>query len=334
MLELPVSLREVCEEMKEERRKTILVIDGNNLSYRQSVVSELHTSTGIATSVIYSILKGLTSFINKFDAFNFVICWDTHRSRRRLALFPGYKSGRRKERTPEEQEWYTGFIAQIQMTRKVLDFLKIPQVSVDHVEADDLMALLGGILSKKFEVILVSTDKDLLQCVVPNVSVYNPFKKKLFTYENCLETIGLTAEQYLFARALMGDGSDSIPGIKGVGEKTAFEMVKTLRIPNLEFLKMFISTCEKKKKVYDKVVSETALIERNLKLMRLPMLLSDLDAEEKELVQQKVNADLLKCILVNRKMIQQDKFYKLMEKLELYSVLSQSNLELLKIQLI
>jgi len=216
----------------------------------------------------------------------------------------------------------------------VLDFLKIPQVSVDHVEADDLMSILAGILSKKFEVILVSTDKDLLQCISMNISVYNPFKKKLFTYENCLETIGLTAEQYLFARALMGDKSDSIPGIRGVGEKTAFEIIKVLRIPNLEFLRQFITTSEKKKKVFDHIERESAIIERNLQLMRLPMSLGELDTEERELIEGKVNADLLKCILINKREVSREKLYSLMTKLELYNVLSEKNLELLKTQLI
>lgn len=318
-----------------EMRKTILVMDGNNLSYRQSVFSEMKTSTGIHTSVVFSILRGLLSFIKHFDAHGYVFCWDTHKSRRRLRIYPEYKIARARDREDEEQKKkYMEFIAQINMTREVLDFLKIPQVSADHMEADDLMAILAGIISKKYNIILISTDRDLYQCIGPNISVYNPFKKKLFTHKNFNAAIGVSSEQYLFARALMGDKSDGIDGIHGVGDKTAFEIVKSLTAPNLESLKQYISTCEKRSKTLQRVETELSTIERNLKLMRLPMSLHELDKEEQDIVKERVNANLLKCILLNTRQINSDELYSLMSKLELYNVLSEKNLEVLNVQLV
>lgn len=309
-------------------------MDGNNLSYRQSVVADMQTMSGIPTSVVFSILRSLISFIGKFDASGYVFCWDTHKSRRRIKIFPEYKMYRAKDREDEEEkEKYESFIKQINMTRKVLDFLKIPQVSADHVEADDLMSILAGILSKKYEAILISTDRDLLQCIGPNISVYNPFKQKLYTYDNCLTELGVSPEQYLFARALMGDKSDGIPGIKGVGDKTAFEMVKSIRIPNIEFLRQFITTCEKRTKVTQRVLDESSTVQRNLKLMRLPMSLNELEDEESTNIKAKVNASLLKCIILNERQIDRNKLNALIHKLEIYNVLSSKNLELLNAQL-
>ena len=112
-------------------------------------------------------------------------------------------------------------------------------------------------------------------------------------------------------------------------------MVKDLKspVPNLQYLMKSISTCEKRNKVMERIEKEYAIIERNLKLMRLPMSLGELDQEEKALVEQRVNAPLLKSILLNTREIPREKLYSLMTKLELYNVLCEKNLELLKIKL-
>ena len=119
-----------------------------------------------------------------------------------------------------------------------------------------------------------------------------------------------------------------------MGEKTAFEMVKSLRVPNLEFLRMFISTNEKRNKVLARVEAESHIVERNLKLMRMPMSLSELDYEEKTLIKEKVNANLLKCILLSSKEIDDKRFYAVVNKLELFNVLNEKNRKILNISLV
>ena len=320
--------------MKPETRQTILVIDGNNLAWRKSVYGDLRTATGISTTVIFCILSGMLSYIKRFDAYNTVLCWDTTKSRRRLRLFPSYKANRKREYTEEEQVEYNEFIKQINISRKLLDFLKIPQLSIDHMEADDAISLLSGILAKKYEVIIVSTDKDLLQCVSFNVSVFNPFTKVLFTADNFIEKTGLSPMQYLFARALMGDKSDGINGIRGVGEVTAYEMVKALRVPNLQFLRQFLSTNEKRNAVLQRVETESDTVERNLKLMTLPSSFTELDEEECELVKNKMDKNFLRSVIVSKKQISDEMFGKLIGRLELFNVLNIKTLRLFGIELV
>jgi 5'-3' exonuclease len=333
-LQLPQTVEIKGVMIDYEERKTILLLDGNNLAYRHSVLDNFQSTDGLQTAVIFSLFQAAISFAKRFDAYNLVFCWDTRRSRRRLKLYPDYKGNRKKDYTEEEQIKHESFINQMNMSRKVINFFKIPQVVIDYVEADDTMSLLSGILSKKFEVIIISTDRDLLQCISTNVSVFNPFKKKLFNFKTFMDLTGLTPQQYLFARALMGDNSDFIPGIKGVGEKTAFKMVKELRIPNLEFLRKFISTCEKRNAVLARVEESSAIVERNIALMKLPYSFADLDDEERGMIRNIINEKFIKSILLNKKTIDRKKWFMLMQKLEMWKLLSEENLKLLGVDLV
>lgn len=320
--------------MKEPRRKTVLIIDGNNLAWKKSAYGALYTKTGVPTTVLTCVLQGIFSYIKRFDAFNVVICWDKHKSRRRLKLFPGYKGNRQKDYTDEEQREYEDFIEQMETTQKVLSFLKVPQLIIDHMEADDSISLVASILSKKYEAIIISADKDLLQCVGFNVSVFSPFAKKLYTMDNFIETTTLSPQQYLFARALMGDRSDCINGIRGVGEVTAYEMVKALRVPNLQFLRQFMSTNPNRNKVMERVENESEIVERNLKLMQLPSALTDLDEEERKIVENKLDKRFLKGVIISRKQIDENQFGRLISKFELFNTLNIKTIRLLDIELI
>lgn len=313
----------------------VLIIDGNNIAYRAMVMPNLYASNGTRTAVIFSIFRSLITFLKKFNTSHFVFCWDISKSKRRTTFYPQYKMNRKKDWTVEQQMDYEHFISQMKICRKIFDFLNFSQVSVDGVESDDLMSILSCILSKKFKPIIITSDKDLLQCVSLSASVYNPSKKILYSAHNFIAEIGLAPEQYLFARAMMGDKSDNIAGIRGVGEKTAFEIIKLLKVPNLEFLSQYAFTNEKKKKIMKRIIEEINIVKRNMQLMRLPDGFDALDCNERPLVKSKVNRLLMKSILSNKRQVDRLRFTQLVDKLEMYSIFNNdNNLKILGLELI
>ena len=123
--------------------------------------------------------------------------------------------------------------------------MPITTISIDQIEADDVIAYLSSYFKQK--VIVLSTDKDFLQLVSDRVSVYSPSKKKMYTPNSLFDETGIWCENFIIYKALLGDKSDNIDGIKGIGPKTIeknFPMLSEKRKIDLE---MFSEFC----KLYD-----------------------------------------------------------------------------------
>jgi DNA polymerase-1 len=208
--------------------KKITLIDGNSLMFRAYYATAypgaklLQTSTGIYTNAVFAFSNMLDKIIELSDN-HMLIAFDTGEPTKRHLQYAEYKAGRKE--MPEELG------QQIPLIYELVSLLGIRRVSFAGYEADDIIGTLAKEASKKgYEVHVYSSDRDLLQLVDKNITVHL-LKKGMkevdhFTPETLFEKYQLTHEQFIDLKALMGDPSDNIPGVPGVGEKTAVKLLQ------------------------------------------------------------------------------------------------------------
>jgi DNA polymerase-1 len=216
-----------------------LLVDGNNLVYRNAVVmSNLTTKDGFPTGGIFGVLNGISHSLKEVskicgeDISECITVFDGGRSKRRLEMYPEYKGTRKtdSERTEEEKTFYHGLIDQANILVEKLPDVGIKTLKVMGWEADDLIY---GLIKQSDEVrddvenkfIIMSTDEDFLQLISENVSVYSPIKGIYYTYDNFEELFGCKPENFISYKILKGDSSDNISGINGIGDKTGKKLV-------------------------------------------------------------------------------------------------------------
>ncbi|GAV23559.1 DNA polymerase I [Carboxydothermus pertinax] len=203
----------------------VVLVDGNSLLHRAFfALPPLKTSKGEPTGAVYGFLTMLFKVIKDENPDYLAVAFDVSRKTFRSDQFSAYK-GHRKE-APEE------LVPQFALVREVLKVLNIPYIELMGYEADDII----GHLSKVFvnhghEVKIYTADRDMLQLVEEKVAVY--LTKKGITdlvkmdLAKVQENYGLKPIQLIDVKGLMGDPSDNIPGVPGIGEKTALDLIKT-----------------------------------------------------------------------------------------------------------
>jgi len=206
--------------MSDKKRSRFYLVDGTAFAHRSfHAIRRLTDLEGRPTNAVFGFTKTLLKLIREEMPDYMAIAFDTHAPTFRHEIYPEYKATRKK--TPED------LVAQMPVIREVADALGIQAVEKDGYEADDLI----GTLSRRAEeagmdVVIVTGDKDLLQLVSPHTSVYDPQGKSgRCTAENIRDRFGLSADKIVDVMALWGDSSDNVPGVPGIGEKNAKELV-------------------------------------------------------------------------------------------------------------
>jgi len=259
--------------MKENgNSKKILLIDAMNLIHRSYYAyPRLATKEGVATGGFFGFVKYLKSLQDKHQPWHMVICSDASRESFRNEFFPEYK-GTRKE-TDEE------LIVQFGMMETYLKKCNATFIKMEKYEADDLIGTLAySAAYKEYEPLIVSGDRDLFQLITPKVhQIYLSNKGMIhFDPEAVSEKYGgLSPKQIVDLKALSGDPSDNIPGIKGIGEKTAIKLLNAYG--NLEGI--YENTEDLKGKQREKIESgkEDAYLSRRLATIDCKV---DIDYEE------------------------------------------------------
>ena len=310
------------------RQSQILIIDGNNFAYRSLVLDTMRTEPGVRTEVLYMMLGSIVRLLKKFNTHKFIISWDISKSIKRKKLYPQYKANR-KNKTPEEESKYNIFLKQLKLTQKVFEFMKLPQAMVPRIESDDTISLLayllGGVGVDGRHAVIVSSDKDLLQCITDKISVYNPMKKQLISIKAFRRKYDMTPQQYNLCRLMIGDSSDNIKGIAGVGEKTAFRIIHELQPTTLISIFLhYANDINIKSKIDKRIQNSFELLKLNEKLMKLPIRLYDLDIEEKDCFMDVVNKQLIKSIYTSRS-VNKIKLKRLWFKLEMSTFINELN---------
>lgn len=209
-----------------ESRKKLAIIDGKSVFYRgYYALPNLSTKEGIPTGGVYGFAAMALELIKRLKPDYVAVAWDKPKTniRKRLQMYPEYKLGRK----PAPPDFYT----QIPILLELLEAFGWPMYELDDYEADDIMGTLAVQADKKgLETMLITSDLDTLQLVGPYVHVY-ALKKgltniELFQPESFEQKYGISAKQFLDLKALKGDSSDHLPGVPGVGEKTAIELLK------------------------------------------------------------------------------------------------------------
>ncbi|MDD2397568.1 MAG: DNA polymerase I, partial [Tissierellia bacterium] len=201
-----------------------MILDGNSLLFRAFyALPPLKTKKGQYTNAVYGFLSMLYKIIDTYSPEYLCVAFDPEKPTFRHEKYKDYKANRQK--APNE------LVQQFQLIRDVLDVHNIKRVEVEGFEADDVSGTFACAAKEQgADVYLVTSDKDYLQLIDENVKVILTKKGITNTVEMNLnsmgEEYGLTPEQFVDLKALMGDSSDNIPGVKGVGEKTALKLMQ------------------------------------------------------------------------------------------------------------
>ncbi|NYV64360.1 DNA polymerase I [Bacillus sp. Gen3] len=204
--------------------KKLILIDGNSIAYRAFfALPLLNNDKGIHTNAIYGFTTMLMKILNEEKPSHLLVAFDAGKTTFRHNTFKEYKGTRQK--TPPELSEQFPFI------RELLDAYGIKRYELENYEADDIIGTLSLQAEKDgFEVKVISGDKDLTQLSSEHTTVCITKKGiteiEEYTPEHIKEKYGLTPEQIIDMKGLMGDSSDNIPGIPGVGEKTAIKLLK------------------------------------------------------------------------------------------------------------
>ena len=206
-----------------------VLIDGNAILHRAyHALPPFTTSKGEPVGAVFGFTSMLLKVLSDLKPTHIAVAFDRAAPTFRQELFVGYQAGR----PAMEDE----LVSQVEGVHKVVEALEIPIFEVDGYEADDVIGTLAAqaakseVRSQKCEVIIVSGDRDLLQLVNSHVKVYMPVKglseAKMYGGEEVREKYGLEPSQVVDMKALMGDASDQYPGVRGIGPKTASELLK------------------------------------------------------------------------------------------------------------
>ncbi len=206
-------------------KPTLMLLDGNSLAFRAFFAlpaENFKTKNGLTTNAVYGFTAMLINLLRDESPTHIAAAFDVSRQTFRAERYPEYKAGR--SATPDE------FRGQIDITKEVLNALGITVLAEPGYEADDIIATLATQADEAgYRVLVVTGDRDSLQLVNPNITVLYPIKGvstlTRFTPDAVVEKYGLTPEQYPDFAALRGDPSDNLPGIPGVGEKTAAKWI-------------------------------------------------------------------------------------------------------------
>ncbi len=257
------------------KKATLYLIDGNSYIYRAFYgVRHLSTSTGIPTNAIYGFSNMLKRVLRERSPIYMAIALDAPGPTFRHDLSPDYKANR--PRMPED------LAEQIPFIKRLITALGIPYVEIPGYEADDIIGTLATWASDQgADVVMISGDKDLLQLVSPKVHMWDSMKHEVFGPAEVEKRFGVPASQVVEVMGLAGDSTDNIPGVPGIGPKTAQRLIKEFgSIENLLSALDKVSKERERKRL--EAHSEQAIMSRALATIKCDVPL-DKDWQEFEL---------------------------------------------------
>lgn len=279
-------LLELLSEQTTEDSKKILLIDGLNLFFRTfSVINKINTK-GFHIGGLGGFFRSLGFLIKNIGPDEVYVVFDgLGSSDNRKNLIPSYKSNRSSSRVVnwdvfdnvEESEESTVY----QITR-IIDYLKLlplKVIALDGAEADDVIAYLSKNLTetnKSNKVFIVSADKDFLQLINENITVYRPIEKKFYTNKEVLSNFNIPASNFILYKTLIGDTSDVVKGVKGIGKGKILKFFPELKEKELTLDDIYNISAEKLNDhvVYARIIQEFERVKKEYKIMNLknPML--------------------------------------------------------------
>jgi DNA polymerase-1 len=214
------------EEVVDTKRKKLAIIDGKSVFYRgYYAMPNLATKDGTPTGGVFGFATMALEVVRRLKPDYVAVAWDKPKTniRKRLAMYPEYKAGRK----PAPPDFY----AQVPILQELLQAFGWPLYELDDYEADDIMGTLAVQASQQdIETLLITSDMDMLQLVNERVHVYalktGLSNIELYSPKSFEAKYGIMVDQFLDLKSIKGDSSDNIPGVPGIGEKGALDLLK------------------------------------------------------------------------------------------------------------
>jgi len=201
-------------------RPKLFLIDGSSYIYRAFyAISHLSNSKGLPTNATFGFVQMLLKVLKEHRPDYLAVIFDSKAPTFRSEVYKEYKANR--PAMPESLS------PQIPYIKKIIEGYRIAFLEMEGYEADDLIGTVAKRLESEVDVVIVTGDKDLLQLVSDRIQIYDSMKEKRLGVEEVIQRFGVSPEQVVEVMGLAGDAIDNIPGIPGVGEKTAIQLIKT-----------------------------------------------------------------------------------------------------------
>ena len=263
-----------------------LLIDGLNLFFRNFAMMNMVNPSGIHIGGLGGFFRSLGAEIRRTQPDQVYVVFDGAGSaNNRKNINPLYKSGRDLQRITnwdafdDKQDEDDSKVDQMVRVIQYLKTLPVKTVSIDKVEADDIISYLSGVVinDPKDKAFIVSSDKDFIQLVNDNVIVYRPMEKEYYTEQTVIDKYKMSPKNFILHKTLLGDNSDNIQGIKGLGAKGIFKKFPELKTQKLTLQDIFDISARKFKEhvVYSRIIQDQARIETNYKVMDLSIPMID-----------------------------------------------------------
>ena len=199
-------------------RPQIYLVDGSGYIFRAfHALPPLTRPDGLQIGAVLGFTNMLIKLLREKNPDYLVVVFDAARENYRNKIYPAYKANRQE--TPPE------LIPQFSLIRRACEAFDVPHIEMEGYEADDLIATYAHI--QEGDITIVSSDKDLMQLVGGSVQMLDPIKNRMIGVAEVQEKFGVSPEQVVDVQALAGDPTDNIPGVPGIGVKTAAELITT-----------------------------------------------------------------------------------------------------------
>jgi 5'-3' exonuclease len=295
------NIKEENEEPKANYHDRVLLCDGLNLFFRNFSVLNTINSQGVHIGGLGGFMRSLGFLINQIKPTAVYVVFDGAGSAlNRRNLVPEYKLHRSTQTNivnwdifDDVDEENEAKVNQIVRITQYLKCLPIKVISIDKVEADDIIAYYSKSLPKNYnsKVFIVSSDKDFLQLINDDVVVYRPVEKEFYTKKTVKEKFNILSENFILYKTLLGDVSDGVEGIKGLGNKGVFKKFPELSNQILTLDDLFSISTRKLKDhvVYSRIIFEKEKLKQNYRVMDLqnPILDENEKKQLNELVESK-----------------------------------------------
>ena len=267
-----------------DKDSKVLIVDGLNSFIRVFSAVPLVNDDGDHIGGYVGFMRSIAAVIRQFKPTRCIIVFDGKGgSARRKKMHSGYKEGRtmstrfnRREDVGEQsvEKEIESMRTQMGKLSEYLQCLPITLISIDNIEADDAIAYLATDVfrPKGSEVIIMSDDKDFIQLIDAKTSVWRPVEKKYYTPKEVVDRFGIPSHNFIHYKIFMGDGSDNIKGINGIGIKTLqskFPLLLEDKIASIEDVLEYCKARKDEHKVYKTVLDNESVMRLNWRLMSL-----------------------------------------------------------------
>jgi len=266
--------------MTKTDKKRVIIIDALNMFLRAYIVDPSLSSNGQPIGGIKGSFKILQKLVRMTKPDAVVIAWDgPNGSRKRRSMDKGYKAGRKPIRLnrafhnlTDDEELHNKMW---QQTRVIDYFNEMPiiQVMLPEIEADDVIAYVCQMPHyADWQKVIISNDKDFLQCCDESTVLYRPTVDELMNQKRIVEHYGIHPTNMALARAIVGDSSDNLPGIKGAGMvsvKKRLSFLASEKDYTIDEVIQFCENADSKIKFFSNIVEGQGIVEHNYKMMQL-----------------------------------------------------------------